>query len=84
MAVSPLEGEFVCVQIPLVLSVNIDTRYRRCSGCLMLSCSAAVAFYGWPLISANTSRKTETSVCVRVCVSACSGVCGSILVLVLS
>ena len=39
----------------------------------MLSCSAAVAFYGWPLISANTSYKDETSVrvCVWVCVCAC-------------
>lgn len=62
MAASPLEGEFVCVQIPLVLSVNLDTRCRHRSGSLMLSCSAAVAFYGWPLISANTSYKDETSV----------------------
>lgn len=70
MAESPLEGEFVCVQILLVSSVNLDSRCRRCCGCLMLSCSAAVAFYGWPLISANTSHKDETSVCVSVCVSA--------------
>lgn len=69
MAASPLEGELVCVQIPLVLSVNLDARYRRRSGRLMLSCSAAVAFYGWPLISANASHKDETPVCV--CVSKC-------------
>ena len=65
MAVSPLEGEYVCVQIPLVSSVNLDARCRH------YSCSAPVAFYGWPLISANTSHKDETSVyvCLSVCVS---------------
>lgn len=88
MAVSLLEGEFVCIQIPLVLSINLDTRYRHRSGRLMLSCRATVAFYGWPLISANTSHRDETSVslCVRVpaqvCVCMC--VCVSITVLALS
>lgn len=69
MAASPLEGELVCIQIPLVLSVNLDALHRHHSGRLMLSCSAALAFYGWPLISVNTSRRDETPVCV--CVSVC-------------
>lgn len=49
----------------------------------MLPCSAAVAFYGWPLISTNTSHRDETLLCLSVRVCALSGVRVPITVLAL-
>lgn len=49
----------------------------------MLSCRAALAFYGWPLISTNTSQRDETSLCPSVRVCALSGVRVSMTVLAL-